>query len=91
MEWQSIGMWKYTELDNISHKTFADEMLIYHYIKIFNCKSFYLNLLIIGIWKEISYSYLLKFNYVYTCIYVVLVVHIFVLHDKTYLSIVKPI
>lgn len=37
---------------------------------------FYLNLLIIGILKEISYSYLLKFNYVYK--YVVLVEHIFV-------------
>lgn len=78
MEWQSIGMWKNTEFNNISHKIFIDEMLIYHDIKVFNCKSFYLSLLIIGILKEISNSYLLKFNYVYTCIYLVLVVHIFV-------------
>lgn len=39
---------------------------------------FYFNLLIIGILKEIFYLYFLKFNYVYICIYVVLVVYIFV-------------
>lgn len=82
-------MWKYIELDNILYKIFVDEMFIYYYIKIFNCKFFYFNLLIIGIWKEIFYLYFLKFNYVYICIYVVLVVYIFVLYDKIYFSIVK--
>lgn len=39
---------------------------------------FYFNLLIIGILKEIFNLYFLKFNYVYICIYLVLVVYIFV-------------
>lgn len=71
-------MWKNIEFYNILYKIFIDEMFIYYDIKVFNCKFFYFNLLIIGILKEIFYLYFLKFNYVYICIYVVLVVYIFV-------------
>lgn len=69
-------MWKNIEFNNILYKIFIDEMFIYYDIKVFNCKFFYFNLLIIGILKEIFYLYFLKFNYVYK--YVVLVEYIFV-------------
>lgn len=90
MEWQSIGMWKNTEFNNISHKIFIDEMLIYHDIKVFNCKSFLSqlidywnfkrNLLFISPKIQLCVQ-ICSFGWTYIC----------VLHDKTYLSIVKPI
>lgn len=68
-------------------------MFIYNYIKVLNCKSLHLKLLIIEILKEISYSPLKiplcvhRWSFGSTCTYI----PVCVLHDKTYLGIVKPI